>query len=124
MVVKVATVTRGTEYCYEFAIGKELITVLHDLVAPYYEINVKLLYHSLDYVLTEYVADSPIVVAPFVLFYVEELRLRKRRGIRPKQVAKNAMLWDLLRSLNLLDLVQLIHVFAQTSMHTENSILN
>ena len=74
-----------------------------------------LLIELLDYAFTESKTDTPIIVS---------ILLDSSLRIRPQQVAQQSRIWHICWSHDILDLLQILELWTQASMHAKNLLIN
>lgn len=79
------------------------------------QVQLVTLVELLDHVVTKNVAHSSVVVSPTL-----DVVFR----IRPKEVAKKACVWDFLWSMLLVDYLEVVQIWTQSTMHSEYTIVN
>ncbi len=79
------------------------------------QIKIVLLVKLAHYVFSECEADTSIVIA---------IGIDTSLGVRPKQVAKKTSIRHISWTHNVFDLIQVLELGTQTSVHTENFLIN
>jgi hypothetical protein len=87
-IVEFTTIVRCAEKCYELALRKELVSILHDLMGTAYEIHVVFLQEARDNVGAECEADTPVVLAPSgdVLVRIGPKEIAQQTAVRNLQM--------------------------------------
>lgn len=88
------------------------------------QVDIKLLDHSFNDSITKDHTNASIIISPFVRLDIKEIRFAIIAWIWPEEITQNTFIWNLRRSLDGFYLVHITHFFAQTSVHTENFIVD
>jgi hypothetical protein len=88
------------------------------------QINVIFSNKSFNNFLTKNITYSSIIVAPFIFYYIKLALVIMiwRSWVWPEQITKYSCFRNFSRSLNLFYLIQILHIFAKSPMHTKNFI--
>lgn len=84
-------------------------------MCPTDQINVIALAELRDNIFTKREAYSTVVLAPFIYFFV---------GVTPEKVAQESCVWDIGWPHNILDGVNFDQLWAETTMHAQNLIID
>ena len=88
------------------------------------KIQIMLFQKLCDNLFAEDVGCTPVVWSPSFCFYSRNIASISSRWICPQQITQQAFLWNFLRPLNIVYLLNLLQVWRNTPMHTQNLILN
>jgi hypothetical protein len=69
----------------------------------------------LNNVRTEDITHSSVIIAPSLNFVLR---------VRPEQIAEEACVWYILWSMLLIDNFEVVQIWTESSMHTQNSVIN
>jgi hypothetical protein len=114
IVVEFSTVVGSTENSNQLSACKKLVTFFNYLMRSADHVNVMLCAKLLNDVLTEDKADTSVVWGPTVYLI----------RICPQKIAQDTFVRDVCWSVYAVDLLHNIDLGRQTSMHTENSLVN
>lgn len=115
IIIKLAAVVGCRENGHQSSVSHELIAIFDDLVSPANESELVPAVKLSDYVLSEHKAHASIIVGP-------PLNVKLRVG--PEQVAQKSSVRYILGSSLLIDALQIVEVWAEAAMHTQNTIVN
>ena len=93
-------------------------------MSPYNEVKIVFLQKFFNHVIREDVGDSTLILSPAFGHKVQNNGGVALTWIRPKQVGQDAKFWNLGGSLELLDLAETFQVGAQSTMHSQYSVLD
>jgi hypothetical protein len=114
-IVELATIVGSWEKSDELALGKELITVFHDLMGSADKVNVVLLVEGRDDFLTKSEGYTTVVLTPTLDIFV---------GIWPKEITEKAGIRNVCGSHNSLDLFKRRQLWWKTSVHAQDLLIN
>ena len=114
-VIELTAVVGSREEGDELALGEELVTVLNDLMGAADEIELLFLEEMSDDISTEGERDSTVGFVPAGDLFV---------GIGPKQITEQSSVRHVRRADNTTDLIHVLQIGGQTSMHAENLLIN
>ena len=84
-------------------------------MGPTYQIDVMPFIEFLDDICSKDIAHTPIVVSPSLYVYL---------WVRPKQIAQQACIWDILWSVLLINHLKVIQIWTEASVHTKNLVVD
>lgn len=114
-VVKLSAVVGGREERDELALGKELVSLLDDLVGAADEVELLALQEGIHNVGTKGVRDTTVVLTPS-----GDLAVR----VGPEQVAEETVVGDIGGADDALDLLHGLEIRAETSVHAEDLLVD
>jgi hypothetical protein len=114
-IVKLAAVVGSAEKRNELTLGKELISILDDLMGTADEVHVVFLQEARHYIRTKGERDTTVVLAPpsDVLIWVG-----------PQEIAEQTAVRDISRSHDTTDLLHRVEIGAETTVHGEDLLVN
>ena len=80
-----------------------------------YQVDIQVFQEIRDDIWAKDEADSSLIFIPSLNAFLR---------IGPQKIAKQALIWDFYRSYNFEDLLEILKLRTQTSVHTENLFVN
>ena len=114
-VVKLAAVIWRTKQCYKLATLEEFVAVLDDLMRSADQIDVVLLIELAHDVLSESETNATVIIT---VVFNSSLR------VGPQQVTEETRVGHISRTHNILDLVQVLELGTQTTVHAEDLLVD
>lgn len=115
VVVELAAVVGGSENCHQFSLPEELVPFLNHLVGSANQVNVKFRQNIFHHILAESITHSSLALPPSCNIGV---------GVRPEDIADESLIRNLNRSLDVDQVFEVVEVRRESSMHTQNLLIN